>query len=78
MRKYKRQVSDPYKYTLANVNLREENSASSKVLTVIPAGSKVQVMDAAEDWYEVLYNNQKVMFILPIYPLQNIPGEIHF
>ena len=59
MRKYKRQADGSYKYTLANVNLREENSASSKVLTVIPSGSKVQVVDAAEDWYEVVYNNQR-------------------
>lgn len=59
MKKYKRQVSDSYKYTLANVNLREDNSTSSNILTVIPAGSKVQVLDAAEDWYQIAYNSQK-------------------
>ena len=59
MRKYTRQTSDSYKYTLANVNLRESNTTTSNVLTVIPTGSKVQVIDSAEDWYEVIYNNQK-------------------
>ncbi|PHV70790.1 hypothetical protein CS063_08460 [Sporanaerobium hydrogeniformans] len=59
MRKYARQKLDVYKYTLANVNLRENNTATSKVLAVIPLGSMVQVIDAAEDWYEVIYNNLK-------------------
>ncbi|MFR5132536.1 MAG: SH3 domain-containing protein [Terrisporobacter sp.] len=61
MRRYKRQIlpEDTEKYTLANLNLREEKSTTAKVLTVIPAGSKVQVVDAAEDWYEVIYNGIK-------------------
>ncbi len=59
MRKYTRQTPDSYKYTLTNVNLRESNTIASKVLTVIPSGSRVQVVDAAEDWYEIIYNNQK-------------------
>ena len=61
MRRYKRQIlpEDTEKYTLANLNLREEKSTAAKVLTVIPAGSKVQVVDAAEDWYEVIYNGIK-------------------
>ena len=58
MRKYKRQESENYKYTLANLNLRENKSTSSNVITVIPAGSKIEVLDAAEDWYEVMYNGQ--------------------
>ena len=57
MRKYKRQNQNFYKYTLANVNLRESKSLTSNVLTVIPAGSKVQIIDAEEDWYEVIYDN---------------------
>ena len=58
MRKYKRQqVQDEnIKYTLANLNLRDAKSTEAKVLTVIPSGSKVQVVDAEEDWYEVIYN----------------------
>lgn len=59
MRRNIRQTSDSYKYTLANVNLRENNSSLAKVLTVIPSGSQVQVIDSAEDWYEVVYNNQR-------------------
>ena len=59
MRKYKRQNQNSYKYTLANVNLRESKSLTSNVLTVIPAGSKVQIIDAEEDWYEVIYDNLK-------------------
>lgn len=59
MRKFMRQTPDSYKYTLTNVNLRESNSAASTILTVIPPNSKVQVIDAAEDWYEISYNNQK-------------------
>lgn len=59
MRKFMRQTPDSYKYTLTNVNLRESNSAASTILTVIPPNSKVQVIDAAEDWYEISYNNQR-------------------
>lgn len=50
---------DTEKYTLDNLNLREEKSTTSKVLAVIPAGSKVEVVDAEEDWYEVIYNGIK-------------------
>lgn len=59
MKKYERQQQNSYKYTLANTNLREEKSTSSNVITVIPIGSKVQVIGAEEDWYEVLYNGQR-------------------
>ena len=59
MRRYKRQVSTPYKYTLANLNLRDKKSTSANIITVIPAGSKVEVVDAEEDWYEVSYNGQR-------------------
>lgn len=62
MRHYTRQTpttpTDSYRYTLANVNLREEKSLSAPVLTVIPKDTRVEVIDAAEDWYEVAYNNQ--------------------
>lgn len=59
MRTFKRQSADSYKYTLANVNLRENKSILSNILTVVPVDSKVQVLDAAEDWYEVIYNGQR-------------------
>ena len=45
-----------YKYTTTTVNLRESKSTSSNILAVIPAETKVQVLDAEEDWYLVLYN----------------------
>lgn len=47
------------KYTLANLNLRDGKSTSANVITVIPRGSMVQVVDAEEDWYEVIYNGQR-------------------
>lgn len=59
MKEYKRQQQNLYKYTLANTNLREEKSTSSNVITVIPARSKVQVIEAEEYWYEVLYNGKR-------------------
>ena len=59
---HKRQIAPnqypTYKYTLANVNLRESKSTSSRVLAVIPANTKVQIVDAYEDWYEANYNGQ--------------------
>lgn len=58
MKEYQRQEQSSYKYTIANTNLRKEKSTSSYIITVIPAGSKVQVNDAEEDWYEVTYNGQ--------------------
>ncbi|SCG95918.1 MULTISPECIES: L,D-transpeptidase family protein [unclassified Romboutsia] len=59
MKKYKRQSQEVYKYTLANLNLREGKSTSSNIISVIPAGSRVTVIDGEEDWYEVIYNNQR-------------------
>lgn len=59
MKKFKRQQEGMYKYTLANVNLREGKSTSSEVITVIPYGAKVQIIDGAEDWYQAIYDNQK-------------------
>ena len=59
MGRFKRQQSadETIKYTLANVNLREEKSLEAPILALIPGGSKVQVLDAEEDWYKVNYNN---------------------
>lgn len=59
MKKYKKQSQEVYKYTLANLNLREGKSTSSNIISVIPAGSRVTVIDGEEDWYEVIYNNQR-------------------
>ena len=59
IRSNNRQTSEYYKYTLTSTNLYETKSNSSTVLTVIPADAQVQVIDGEEDWYEVMYNNQK-------------------
>lgn len=59
MRRFRRQSSESYKYTLSNVELLESASPSAPVVAVIPSGSPVQVIDAAEDWYHVIYNDQK-------------------
>lgn len=60
MKKRKRQVSEEtFKYTLANLNLRDSKSTEGNIITVIPAGSKVEVIDAEEDWYQVSYNGQR-------------------
>lgn len=60
MRKFKRQQNEmAFKYTLANLNLRDEKSTEGRVIEVIPAGSKVQVVNGEEDWYEVIYNGQR-------------------
>ena len=59
MKNYKRESNSIYKYTLANLNLRSSKSTSGDIITVIPQGSKVEILDGAEDWYEVIYNNQR-------------------
>lgn len=46
-----------YKYTLSNVNLREEKSTKSKVITIIPKGAQIELLDAEEDWLKVRYEN---------------------
>ena len=61
MNRKKRQenTDNNIKYTLANLNLRDGKSLNANVITVIPKGSMVQVIDAEEDWYEVIYNGQR-------------------
>lgn len=46
-----------YKYTIKNVNLREEKSNKSKILAVIPKGSKIELLDGEEDWLKVKYDS---------------------
>lgn len=46
-----------YKYTLKNVNLRTSKSEKSKILEVIPKGSKIELLDAEEDWLKVKYGS---------------------
>ena len=48
-----------YKYAITNVNLREGKSLESKIITVIPKGSPMEVIDAEEDWYKVKYNDEE-------------------
>ena len=50
MKNYKRESNSIYKYTLANLNLRSSKSTSGDIITVIPQGSKVEILDGAEDW----------------------------
>ena len=66
MKVYKRQEQISYKYTLVNTNLREEKSTSSNIITVIPEGSKIKVIDAEEDWYEVIYMDRCYFKVLSI------------
>lgn len=47
-----------YKYTLKNLNLRDGKSTSSNIITVIPKGSKIEVIDADDEWSKVIYNSQ--------------------
>lgn len=56
MAKYMRQTSNPYKYTLNTTPLLETKSLTAPVLKIIPANASVQVLDAAEDWYQVIYD----------------------
>ena len=52
-------IQDPVKYTLTDVNLRAEKSNKGKIIAVIPSGTKIRVIDAADDWYEVSYNDMR-------------------
>lgn len=58
--------SPMYKYTIANVNLRETKSTSANILAVIPSGTKVQVLDGEEDWYLVSYNTLQGYIYMPL------------
>ena len=46
-----------YKYTLANLNLREDKSTEADVITVIPAGSAVEILEEDDEWDKVRYEN---------------------
>ncbi|KJF63591.1 hypothetical protein TZ54_08800 [Clostridioides difficile] len=48
-----------YKYALANVNLRSAKSTNSSIITVIPQGAKMEVLDEEDDWIKVMYNSQE-------------------
>lgn len=54
-----------YKYTITAANLRESKSDTSNILAVIPADTRVQVLDAEEDWYLVLYNTLQGYIYMP-------------
>ena len=47
-----------YKYTLKNTNLRKNNSTSSEILEVIPKNSKVEVIEADDEWSKISYNSK--------------------
>lgn len=40
-----------------NVNLREEPTSSSKLLTTIPKGTEFTVLEQSGKWFQVKYNN---------------------
>ena len=47
------------KYNLANLNLREEKSREANVITVIPAGSAVEILEEDDEWDKVRFNGQE-------------------
>lgn len=75
MKKYTRQQSDTYKYTLSDAILRTSPSTTSKVLTIIPEGTKVLVLDSAEDWYQILYNNFQGFVFAPFLSVTKYPWK---
>lgn len=46
-----------HKYTLKNSNLRKDPSTSSDVITVISEGSKVELIEAYDEWSKVRYES---------------------
>lgn len=48
-----------YKYSVTNLNLRAGQSMSSTVLAVIPPLTKLQVIDADDEWLNVIYQGQQ-------------------
>ncbi len=48
----------PYKYTISSTSLLESKSTTAPVLAIIPAQTRVQVIDGAEDWYQIIYDYQ--------------------
>lgn len=45
------------KYALKNINLYESKSNESKILTAIPMGSKINVLDMEEEWDKASFNS---------------------
>ena len=76
MKNYKRESNSIYKYTLANLNLRSSKSTSGDIITVIPQGSKVEILDGAEDWYDIITIDD--MFIINTFQKLNIHGLMYF
>ena len=50
--------SKAYVKTTAQLKLREEPTTKSTVLAYIPAGTKLEVISPAENWYKVTYNGK--------------------
>lgn len=46
-----------HKYTLKNSNLRKEPSTASEIITVIPKKSKVELIEAYDEWSKVRYDS---------------------
>lgn len=77
-RMYTNKYREPvYKYALKNTNLRSEKSLTSNIITVIPKGSKIEVIDSDDEWMEVVYNSQegyvhKDLISVSKYPWSNL------
>ena len=46
------------KHPWSNLNLREKDNIKSKVLTIIPKGSRVEVIETSGDWSKVIYDDE--------------------
>lgn len=45
------------KYTWSNLNLREKSNTKSKIITIIPKNSRVEVLETSNDWSKVIYQD---------------------
>ncbi|MBT1525846.1 SH3 domain-containing protein [Clostridioides difficile] len=39
--------------------MRSAKSTNSSIITVIPQGAKMEVLDEEDDWIKVMYNSQE-------------------
>ena len=52
-------ISDPDGYT----NVREDKSASSKILGTVKSGEKIEVLDTTGDWWQVMTKDNEIGYI---------------
>ncbi|WP_138859051.1 SH3 domain-containing protein [Exiguobacterium mexicanum] len=63
-----------YYYTTANLNLRDKNSLSGKVMTTILTDKQVEFVSAHGDWYKVKYDG-KVGYVSKKYLTEKSPAS---